>query len=58
MLDVGHLLGELEPDRPLPGDHALVLERVHERGARLLDALRRLGERLVEACAASTASAP
>src|SRR5438874_2452781 len=34
-LGVGRLLGELEPDRALTGDHDLVLERVHERGAGL-----------------------
>ena len=50
-LDVGHLLGELEPDRPLSRDHVLVLEGVDEGGARLLDALERLGERVVEALA-------
>ena len=32
-----HLLGELEPDRPLPGDHERVLERVDERRAALVD---------------------
>ena len=48
---VGHLLGELEPDRALAGDHVLVLERRDEGRARLLDALERLGERLVEAVA-------
>ena len=56
--DVGHLLGELEPDRPLARDHALVLEGVHERGAGLLDARARLGERVVEAAPPSTASPP
>ena len=33
VLDVGQLVGELETDRPLPRDHRLVLERVHERRA-------------------------
>ena len=48
-LELGQLLGELEADRALAGDHALVLERVDEGGAGLLDAAQRLGERLVEA---------
>ena len=46
---VGQLLGELEPDRPLSGDHALVLEGVHERRAGRVDVLLRRGHRLVEA---------
>ena len=33
-LELGQLLRELEADRALAGDHALVLERVDERGAR------------------------
>ena len=39
--DVGvrHVLDELEPDRPLPGDHVRVVERVDERAACLLDEL-------------------
>ena len=42
-LDVGQLLRELEPDRPLAGDHVAVLERVDERrtgAARVLEAPR------------------
>ena len=46
---VGQLLGELEPDRALPRDHALVLERVDERRAGRLDVLLRRRHRLVEA---------
>ena len=50
--DVGELLGELEPDRPLAGDHVLVLEGVDEGRPGLLDARARVGERRVEAGAA------
>src|SRR5581483_4638764 len=46
--DLGELLGELEPDRALPRYHALVLAGVDERRTRLLDALHRLRERLLE----------
>ena len=56
--DVRQLGRELEPDRALARDHALVLERVHERRAGLLGARERRGERLVEARAGSTVSAP
>ena len=48
-LRVRHLLGKLEPDRSLAGDHALVLERVHEGRSGLLDAPHRRCERLLEA---------
>ena len=47
---VGQLLGQLEPDRPLPGDHALVLEGVG-RALRLPvcgGVVERGGERLLE----------
>ena len=47
--EVRQLLDELEPDRALPRDHALVLEGVDERRAARLDALLRGGHRLVEA---------
>ena len=50
-LRVRHLLGELEPDRPLAGDHALVLERVDERRAGPLDVRLRGRDRLLEALA-------
>ena len=43
-----HLLGELEPDRPLAGDHALVLVRMDEGGAGLLRVLERGRERVLE----------
>ena len=43
------LLGELEPDRALAGDHPLVLERVDERRAGLRRELARRRHRLVEA---------
>ena len=46
--ELRQLLGELEAERPLAGDHALVLERVDERRARLLGVLARRRERLVE----------
>ena len=46
-LCVRQLLGELEPDRSLAGDHGRILERVHERGACLVGTL---------ACASASAS--
>ena len=48
---VGELLGELEPERPLAGDDARVLEGVHERGSGLLRAGECERGRLVEALA-------
>ena len=50
-LCVRSLLGELEPDRPLARDHALVLEGVDERRARALDVRLRRGDRFLEALA-------
>jgi hypothetical protein len=50
-LGVGRLLRELEADRPLAGDHALVLEGVHERRAGALDVRRRGRDGLLEALA-------
>src|SRR5439155_19413904 len=47
-LDLVELVRELEPDRPLSRDHELVLERVHERRATLLDVLARSRERLLD----------
>ena len=43
-----HLLGELEPDRRLAGDHALVLVRMDEGAVGLLRALERGRERILE----------
>ena len=48
-LGLGNLLGELEPDRSLPGDDTRLLERVHQRGARALDVSLSGGDRLLEA---------
>src|SRR5207245_503931 len=47
-LDVRKLLRELEPERSLAGDHDLVLERVHERGAAVLDVRRSRGDGVLE----------
>jgi hypothetical protein len=47
--EVLQLLDQLQGDRPLPGDHTLVLERVHERCASRFDSLLRSRHRLVEA---------
>ena len=46
---VGRLLGELEADRALSGDDALVLEGVDERRARPLGVRLRGGDRIFEA---------
>jgi hypothetical protein len=48
-LRLRRLLRELEADRALPRDDALVLERVHERRSGRLDVGGRGGDRLVEA---------
>ena len=48
---VRHLLGELEPDRPLARDHAGVLERMDERRAAFRDVVPRGGHRVLEALA-------
>src|SRR5207248_8878933 len=47
-LDVRHLIRELEPDRPLAGDHYRVLEGMHEGRAVLRDVLRRRLDRGLE----------
>jgi hypothetical protein len=47
-VDVRHLFGELEPDRPLTGDDELVFVRVDERAARLLHMLLRRNEGILE----------
>ncbi len=47
-LDRRQLVGELETERPLAGDHGRVLERVHERRAGLVGARQCQRERLVE----------
>ena len=47
-LEVGNLLEELQPDRPLSGDHLLVLEGVQEGGVLGLGVVQRGGERLFE----------
>ena len=57
-LRVRQLLGELEPDRALAGDHALVLERVDERRAGLLDAASASASASSKVAPARTASAP
>ena len=44
----GHLLGNLQPDRPLARDHTLVLVRVDERRPARLGVGERRGERLLE----------
>ena len=49
--ELRQLLGELEPDRSLARDHALVLEGVHERRAGRLDVRVRRRERVVEGLA-------
>ena len=46
-----HLLGELEPDRPLARDHARVLERMDEGRIRLLDVRPCSRHRVLEAFA-------
>ena len=48
-LEPRDLLGELEADRPLAGDHVVVLEGVDERRAGLLDVGDRGGDRVLEA---------
>src|SRR5262249_21558153 len=48
-VDVVDLLEQLEPDRSLPGDHLLVLERVDEGRAALVGVVERVGQALVEA---------
>jgi hypothetical protein len=50
-LGLRRLLGELQADRPLAGDHAWILERVHEGPPGAGHVLRRRGERLLEALA-------
>ena len=50
-LGLRRLLGELEPDRPLPRDDARLLERMHERGAGALDVGPSGGDGLLEALA-------
>ena len=47
--EVRQLLDELQPDRPLPRDHALVLESVNERRAGRVDERLCRRHRLVEA---------